>query len=44
MKILELDTDKMINSVAVERCVYDPNAFAYKVRMAFGLREIAVDV
>ena len=44
MKILELDTDKMIISIAVDRCVYDPNSFAYKVKMSFGLREIAVGI
>ncbi len=44
MKILELDTDKMIISIAVDRCVYDPNSFAYKVKMSFGLREIAAGI
>ncbi len=44
MKILELDNDRMIISVTVDRCVYDPNAFAYKVKMSFGLREAAVGI
>lgn len=42
MKILELDQNKNIISIAVERCMYDPNVFAYKIKMTFGIRESAV--
>ncbi len=41
MKLLELDFDKSVISVAVDRCVFDPHAFAYKIKIAFGLRESA---
>lgn len=42
MKLLELDTDKSIISVAADRCVFDPNAFAYRIKITFGLRESSV--
>ncbi len=42
MKITEMDTQKKIVSIAVDRCVHVPTAFACKVKMTFGLRESAV--
>ena len=36
-KIFAADTEKMIISFSTEKCMYDKNAFAYKITMKFGL-------
>ena len=38
-ELLAGDSDRMIVSVCVEKCMYDKAAFAYKVIMRFSLRE-----
>ena len=40
--LIELDEGKNIISVAVDRCVFDKNIFAYKIKITFGLRETII--
>ena len=44
IRLIELDEGKNIISVAVDRCVFDKNIFAYKIKITFGLREIALKI
>ncbi len=44
IRFIELDEGKNIISVAVDRCVFDKNIFAYKIKITFGLREIALKI
>ena len=42
IRLIELDEGKNIISVAVDRCVFDKNIFAYKIKITFGLRETII--
>ncbi len=42
IRLIELDEGKNIISVAVDRCVFDKNIFAYKIKITFGLREVVL--
>ncbi len=42
IRLIELDEGRNIISVAVDRCVFDKNILAYKIKITFGLREIVL--
>ncbi len=42
IRLIELDEGKNIISVSADRCVFDKNIFAYKIKITFSLREIAL--
>ena len=44
IRLIELDEGKNIISVAVDRCVFDKNIFAYKIKITFGLRETVLKI